>query len=108
MDPSTDMTFGEGSTLSVTQRHVKNRHSREEWEQQKELIERLYLDEDKTVEETLLYLKENKGFIVGERKFKMQLKEWGFDKNIKFRHAAHAGQGYETQVRGGQRNKVQI
>jgi hypothetical protein len=83
MDPSTDMTFGEGSTLPVTQRHVKNRHSREEWEQQKELIERLYLDEDKTVEETLLYLKENKGFIVGERKFKMQLKEWGFDKNIK-------------------------
>jgi Clr5 domain len=83
MDLSPDVPFGESSTLPVTQRHVRNRHSREEWEQQKELIERLYLDEDKTVEETMLYLKDNKGFIVGERKFKMQLKEWGFDKNIK-------------------------
>ena len=29
------------------------------------------------------YLKDEKNFVVGERKFKMQLKEWGFDKNIK-------------------------
>jgi hypothetical protein len=35
------------------------------------------------VEETMRYLKDEKGFIVGERKFKMQLKEWGFDKNIR-------------------------
>src|SRR5271169_1174383 len=84
MDLSSVMCVGESSTLSVKQRHVKNRHSPEEWEHQKALIERLYLDEDKTVEETMLYLKDNKGFIVGERKFKMQLKEWGFDKNIRF------------------------
>src|SRR2546423_353010 len=77
------MSTGESSTLSINQRHVKNRHSPEEWEQQKELIERLYLDEDKTVEETMRYLKDEKGFIVGERKFKMQLKEWGFEKNIR-------------------------
>jgi hypothetical protein len=83
MDLSSFMSIGESSTLSVRQRHVKNRHSPEEWEQQKELIERLYLDEDKTVEETMRYLKDEKGFIVGERKFKMQLKEWGFDKNIR-------------------------
>jgi tetratricopeptide (TPR) repeat protein len=83
MDLSSVMSIWESSTLSVRQRHVKNRHSLEEWEQQKELIERLYLDEDKTVEETMRYLKDEKGFIVGERKFKMQLKEWGFDKNIR-------------------------
>jgi tetratricopeptide (TPR) repeat protein len=83
MDLSSVMPTGESSTLSVRQRHVKNRHSPEEWEQQKELIERLYLDEDKTVEETMRYLKDEEGFIVGERKFKMQLKEWGFDKNIR-------------------------
>jgi hypothetical protein len=83
MDLNSVMPFGESSTLSATQRHVKNRHSTQEWEQQKELIEKLYLDEDKTVEETMRYLKDKKGFIVGERKFKMQLKEWGFDKNIK-------------------------
>ena len=77
------MSVGESSTLSVRQQHVKNRHSPEEWEHQKELIKRLYLDEDKTVEEAMRYLKDEKGFVVGKRKFKMQLKEWGFDKNIK-------------------------
>jgi hypothetical protein len=77
------MSVGESSALPLRQRHVKNRHSPEEWEQQKELVERLYLDEDKTVEETMRYLKDNMGFIVGERKFKMQLKQWGFDKNIR-------------------------
>jgi hypothetical protein len=83
MDPSSVACVGESSTLSVKQPHVKNRHSPEEWEHQKALIERLYLDEDKTVEETMRYLKDEKNFVVGERKFKMQLKEWGFDKNIK-------------------------
>ncbi|KAH8760298.1 Clr5 domain-containing protein, partial [Hyaloscypha finlandica] len=73
----------ESSTLSARQRRVKNRHSPEEWEHQKALIERLYLDEDKTVEETMRYLKDEKNFVAGERKFKMQLKDWGFDKNIK-------------------------
>jgi hypothetical protein len=77
------MSVGESSTLSVRQRHVKNRHSPEEWEHQKALIERLYLDEDKTVEDTMRHLKDEKNFVVGERKFKMQLKKWGFDKNIK-------------------------
>ena len=77
------MPVGESSTLSARQRSVKNRHSPEEWEHQKALIERLYLDEDKTVEETMRYLKDEKNFVVGERKFKMQLKNWGFDKNIK-------------------------
>jgi hypothetical protein len=77
------MPIGESSTRKARQRHAKNRHSPEEWEHQKALIERLYLDEDKTVEETMRYLKDEKNFVVGERKFKMQLKEWGFDKNIK-------------------------
>jgi hypothetical protein len=77
------MPAGESSTLSARQRRVKNRHSPEEWEHQKALIERLYLDEDKTVEETMRYLKDEKNFVAGERKFKMQLKDWGFDKNIK-------------------------
>jgi Clr5 domain len=83
MDPSSVITIGESSKLSVSQRRVKNHHSPEEWEHQKALIERLYLDEDKTVADTMRYLKDEKNFVVGERKFKMQLKEWGFDKNIK-------------------------
>jgi hypothetical protein len=76
------MSAGESST-NVKRRHAKNRHSPEEWVQHKELIERLYLNEDKTVEETMQILKDQEGFVAGERKFKMQLKEWGFDKNIK-------------------------
>ncbi|ERF73126.1 hypothetical protein EPUS_09124 [Endocarpon pusillum Z07020] len=82
MDLSSVISIGESST-PVRKRHVKNRHSPEEWEQQKELIERLYLDEDKTVEETMRYLKEKQGFVAGERKLKTQLKNWGFDKNIR-------------------------
>lgn len=68
---------------SAKKRHVKNRHSPEEWEKHKDLIKSLYLDKDKTVDETMQILKDQEGFVAGERKFKMQLKEWGFDKNIR-------------------------
>lgn len=73
------------ATDSATEkrRHAKNRHSAEEWNQQKALIEKLYIDEDRTVEDTMQILKDQEGFVAGERKFKMQLKDWGFEKNIR-------------------------
>ncbi|KAL9622637.1 MAG: hypothetical protein Q9160_002947 [Pyrenula sp. 1 TL-2023] len=83
MDLSSAMSTGESSMPHTKQGHVKFRHSAKEWGQHKDLIERLYLDEDKSVEETMRYLQEEGGFKVGKRKFKSQLKEWGFEKNIK-------------------------
>lgn len=76
------MSTGESSNNVARKRQVKNRHTPQEWEQQKELIQQLYLGEDMTVEGTMRHLKDEQGFVVGERKFKMQLKEWDFEKNI--------------------------
>ena len=82
MNSSFVLSTGESSTAVAKPRHAKHRHAPQEWEQRKELVRRLYLEQDMTVEETMRYLKDEEDFLVGERKFKMQLKEWGFEKNI--------------------------
>ncbi|KEF54517.1 uncharacterized protein A1O9_09684 [Exophiala aquamarina CBS 119918] len=82
MAPGSMMDTSSSSAI-VKKRHAKNRHSPEEWNQHKALIEKLYMSEDRTVEDTIQVLKDQEGFVTGERKFKMQLKEWGFEKNIR-------------------------
>jgi Clr5 domain len=48
------------------------------WNAYKEEIRRVYVDEDKTLRETM----QEVGLKASERKWKEKLKEWGFQKNI--------------------------
>ncbi|KAK7984778.1 hypothetical protein PG988_002400 [Apiospora saccharicola] len=54
-----------------------------EWAQHREVISRLYWDEDKTLKQVVGYMHAHHGFLATERMYKLRLKSWGLAKNLK-------------------------
>lgn len=54
-----------------------------QWEAHKTTIRTLYLDEDKTLDETMQSMNECHAFQATRAQFVRKLRNWGFDKNIK-------------------------
>ncbi|CZR56273.1 uncharacterized protein PAC_06161 [Phialocephala subalpina] len=55
---------------------------RDKWESIKEEVRQLYVLEGKTLEATMMEMQRKYSFKASLRKWKMQTKEWGFDKNL--------------------------
>ncbi|KUJ12354.1 uncharacterized protein LY89DRAFT_738142 [Mollisia scopiformis] len=72
-----DMTSSEtGSQMSTLDRNnVK-------WEVNKNEIRFMYMDQDKNLTAVMTHIESVHGFFASARKWKMKLKEWGFEKNI--------------------------
>ncbi|KAI9874344.1 MAG: hypothetical protein M1830_009850 [Pleopsidium flavum] len=64
-------------------RRRRQRIARQEWEVQHARLQQLYVDEDKSLQETRTILAQNHGFQATARQYKDKFKEWGFEKNIK-------------------------
>ncbi|KUJ17346.1 uncharacterized protein LY89DRAFT_51488 [Mollisia scopiformis] len=54
----------------------------QKWDAHKDEIRHIYLDEDKTLQETMQAIESTHHFKASVRKWKMRLKEWNFEKNI--------------------------
>ncbi|KAF8858195.1 hypothetical protein BDZ45DRAFT_403561 [Acephala macrosclerotiorum] len=52
------------------------------WESHRDEIRSIYVDQDKTLRETMLWFEMERGFRKSERKWKDKIKEWRFKKNI--------------------------
>ncbi|KAE9376305.1 hypothetical protein N431DRAFT_331094 [Stipitochalara longipes BDJ] len=53
-----------------------------EWKAHKEEIWSIYMDQDKTLKETMQWFEQERSFSWSERKWKEKMKEWDFEKNI--------------------------
>ena len=74
---------GSANTNPQTPPKRRHHHSKEDWEAQKETIFRLYVIENRGLDETASFLKQCSGFETGARKLKSVLKEWNITKNLK-------------------------
>ncbi|KAK8016574.1 Clr5 domain-containing protein [Apiospora rasikravindrae] len=54
-----------------------------EWAQYRELISRLYWDEDQTLKQVVDYMRTHHEFLATQRMYKLRLKSWGLVKNLK-------------------------
>ncbi|CZR68063.1 uncharacterized protein PAC_17962 [Phialocephala subalpina] len=54
----------------------------QKWDAHKDEIRHIYLDEDKTLQQTMQAIESTHHFKASVRKWKMTLKEWNFEKNI--------------------------
>ncbi|KAK7914885.1 hypothetical protein PG985_012588 [Apiospora marii] len=54
-----------------------------EWAQHRDVISRLYWDEDNTLKQVVDYMRTHHGFLATERMYKLRLKSWGLVKNLK-------------------------
>ncbi|KAK8064675.1 hypothetical protein PG994_007313 [Apiospora phragmitis] len=61
--------------------------SSREWAQHREVISRLYWEEDKTLKQVVDYMRTHHGFVASERMYKLRLKNWGLIKNLKAEEA---------------------
>lgn len=100
-----DLTFGEAPPLSAAPSKMSTlERNNQKWNEHKDEIRRVYVDEDKTLRETMQLIEQDWGFKsrsashnillrlhhvlaslkmhCSERKWKMKIKEWNFDKNI--------------------------
>ncbi|KAL9599601.1 MAG: hypothetical protein Q9219_003757 [cf. Caloplaca sp. 3 TL-2023] len=57
--------------------------SSNDWEDYHEIIERLYVKENKTLPLVVQELKRDYGFAASERQYKRRISEWHLDKNVK-------------------------
>ncbi|MCJ1397413.1 hypothetical protein MMC11_000606 [Xylographa trunciseda] len=71
--------------LYPKQRKARHRIRASEWDQKRELIAVLYIDQEKTLAETRQTLLEDYGFYASEKAYKDKLKEWKMVKNLKLR-----------------------
>ncbi|KAE9374326.1 hypothetical protein N431DRAFT_556656 [Stipitochalara longipes BDJ] len=60
----------------------KSRNSAQQWASFKEEIRDIYINQDNTLATTMQMVEANHGFRASERKWKMQLKDWGFGKYV--------------------------
>ncbi|KAL8769673.1 MAG: hypothetical protein Q9209_004470 [Squamulea sp. 1 TL-2023] len=65
------------------------RKTRTQWDQVKADVEKLYVDEDRSLEETMTELETNRGFEASKDQFKSKIKEWKFDKKVKTQEMKH-------------------
>ncbi|KAF8847978.1 hypothetical protein BDZ45DRAFT_778014 [Acephala macrosclerotiorum] len=70
--------IGSGNSSKVSTLDRNN----QKWDMYKDDIRRMYLDRDKTLKSAMQYIESVHHFTASERKWKMKLKEWNFEKNI--------------------------
>lgn len=59
-----------------------SRVTNEEWESAKTETEHIYIDQDQTLATTMEAIQYKYGLEASERKWKLKLKEWGFEKYL--------------------------
>ncbi|MCJ1430803.1 hypothetical protein MMC27_000153 [Xylographa pallens] len=84
-EPTQLVTGDFSNDLSPKQGQPRRRIKASEWEQKRELIAVLYIDQEKTLAETRQTLLEEHGFFASEKAYKDKLKEWKMSKNLKSR-----------------------
>ncbi|KAL8748759.1 MAG: hypothetical protein Q9184_007103 [Pyrenodesmia sp. 2 TL-2023] len=70
-------------------RRYNSRKTTAEWDLIKADLKRLYVDEDRSLEETIAELQANHGFEASKDQFKSKIKVWDFDKKIKTQEMKH-------------------
>ncbi|KAL8904025.1 MAG: hypothetical protein Q9207_003543 [Kuettlingeria erythrocarpa] len=70
-------------------RRYNSRKTPAEWDLIKAHLKRLYVDEDRSLEDTIAELHANRGFVATKDQFKSKIKAWGFDKKIKTHEMKH-------------------
>ncbi|KAL8717035.1 MAG: hypothetical protein Q9225_005690 [Loekoesia sp. 1 TL-2023] len=66
-------------SLQVVQRPTSSR----DWDKHRKVIERLYVEEDKSLPAVVEELEKLHGFAATERQYKRRISEWRLDKNVK-------------------------
>lgn len=70
-------------------RRYNSRRTPAEWDQIKPDMKKLYVDEDRPLDETMAELQANCGFQASRDQFKSKIKLWGFDKKVKTHEMKH-------------------
>ncbi|KAL8859003.1 MAG: hypothetical protein Q9178_004484 [Gyalolechia marmorata] len=70
-------------------RRYNSRKTPAEWDLIKADLKKLYVDEDRSLEETIAELHANRGFEASKDQFKSKIKAWDFDKKIKTQEMKH-------------------
>lgn len=73
---------GKSTTSYRASRGSRRSQKREKWASIKDAFHQLYVVEGKTLEYTMAEFERKYSFRASERKWKMQIKEWNFEKNI--------------------------
>ncbi|CZR54809.1 uncharacterized protein PAC_04693 [Phialocephala subalpina] len=79
-EPSASQTLHSENDLAARKNGML---SREQWENLKPIIRRLYIDENETIKSTSKYLGEHHNFEPTKRQLLRKISEWGFEKNVK-------------------------
>ncbi|OAQ72738.2 DNAJ domain-containing protein [Pochonia chlamydosporia 170] len=69
-----------GETPSLTDRQNSKEHTEREWEAHREIIERLYIDENRKLADTMTIMVSKHGFAATEQMYKKRLKKWNVRK----------------------------
>ncbi|KAL8788919.1 MAG: hypothetical protein Q9213_001442 [Squamulea squamosa] len=70
-------------------RRCNSRKPPAQWDEVKADVKKLYVDEDRSLGETMTELRTNRGFEASKDQFKSKIKEWKFDKKVKAREMKH-------------------
>ncbi|KAL8927499.1 MAG: hypothetical protein Q9208_002304 [Pyrenodesmia sp. 3 TL-2023] len=70
-------------------RRYNSRKTPAEWDLIKADLKKLYVDEDRSLEETIAELQANRGFEASKDQFKSKIKAWDLDKKIKTQEMKH-------------------
>ncbi|KAL8910018.1 MAG: hypothetical protein Q9171_004678 [Xanthocarpia ochracea] len=70
-------------------RRYNSRKTPAEWDLIKADLKKLYVDEDRSLEETIAVLHAHRGFEASKDQFKSKIKAWDFDKKIKTQEMKH-------------------
>ncbi|KUJ17970.1 uncharacterized protein LY89DRAFT_34227 [Mollisia scopiformis] len=76
---TSELTSTSTRDVTSTSRRLKNR---EKWSSIKNEVHQYYIIEGKTLQETMVNFERKYSFRASLRKWKMQMKEWNFDKNM--------------------------
>ncbi|KAI4243835.1 MAG: hypothetical protein L6R42_010614, partial [Xanthoria sp. 1 TBL-2021] len=66
---------------SLENNHCPNQSS--DWEEYRDIIQRLYVTEDKPLPDVVDEMKRKYSFVATERQYKRRISEWHLDKNVK-------------------------
>ncbi|KAG9244389.1 hypothetical protein BJ878DRAFT_72772 [Calycina marina] len=87
-------------------RAQKQQLSKEEWEKLRTLIQRWYIEENKTFRKIASLLSESHGFTPTKKQFSLRVTQWGFRKNTTKNERKQILEGTRHRVKAGGSNKV--
>ncbi|KAK1622878.1 hypothetical protein BDP81DRAFT_475998 [Colletotrichum phormii] len=82
---------GESSNTSSSEnrgpQEKRRKHNNPNWDAHQSELRQLYLDENKTLVETMQLMKERHNFIASNKLYKLQFKKWEWQKNLPATHS---------------------